>query len=323
MPIKKYTCYLLPLFTVLATGSISRQEKLDLTADFAMPGKRWAHQMSYDDAAGHVLLFGGSYGSKILGDLWSWDGTSWEQMAASGPPAINKGIFVYDVARKSSVLFGGANQTDSNVGDTWEWHGGVWKEVNVQCPPARVHGTGVYDDTNKMILIYGGFGSSGSLRDTWAFDGSGWKELNTNGPKDCLPLGMVYDRTRQVIIMITMMLSADPATGKPNNELWEWTGNSWRRLPVSVPPISGLQPLTSDSDGNIILYDGNDGATWIYSAGKWDKASTTGPGLRMGAAIVYDKKRNKIVLFGGGKADTDIRYNDTWEWDGKQWKEKK
>ncbi|MES1220504.1 MAG: kelch repeat-containing protein, partial [Bacteroidota bacterium] len=33
------------------------------------------------------------------------------------------------------------------------------------------------------------------------------------------------------------------------------------------------------------------------------------------------KKRNRVVLFGGGKDNGKERYNDTWEWDGIEWKE--
>ena len=34
--------------------------------------------MTWDDARGHVILFGGFDGSP-LGDTWSWDGTDWSR----------------------------------------------------------------------------------------------------------------------------------------------------------------------------------------------------------------------------------------------------
>lgn len=300
--------------------SINKYEKLDPSADITIPGERWAHQMTYDEANNKTLLFGGSHGNKILGDLWAWNGSAWEELTLGGPPPLSKGIFVYDATRKVSVLFSGADSRDENSGDTWEWDGRDWKEIKSKGPPARVHGLGAYDYKNKNVLIFGGFGSSGALDDTWTFDGKEWKLVNANGPKDCLPHGMIYDETRKVIVMITVMLNTDAATGKPNNEMWEWTGKDWRKLPGIVPSITGLQAFASFGNEAIILYDGNDGATWKYSSGKWNKITGSGPGIRMGHVMVYDKKRKRIVLFGGGKADTAIRYNDTWEWDGKEWR---
>jgi hypothetical protein len=74
------------------------------------------------------------------------------------------------------------------------------------------------------------------------------------------------------------------------------------------------------------LFDGDDGLnskgkTWYYSKGKWSSAIVDGPTPRIGAAMVFDKSRNRAVLFGGG--DRRRVFNDVWEWDGIKWKEVK
>ena len=309
-----------------ADADIEECKGLDTPVVNTIPPARWAHQMTYDEANSRILLFGGSHGDIILGDLWSWDGSTWKKITAAGPPDINKGVFVYDANRKTSVLFGGADSEDKNVSDTWEWNGRKWEQLKVKGPEARVHALGTYDSKNKVVLIFGGFGLSGVLDDTWAFDGKEWKQMNADGPANCLPHGMVYDEVREAIIMITVMLNPDPSTGKPINEMWEWTGAAWKKLSNTAPSINGLQAFASFGKNDILLFDGSDvagnkGTTWKYSSNKWEKVSNSGPGIRMGHLMVYDKKRKRIVLFGGGKANGKERYNDTWEWDGKEWKE--
>ncbi|MES1222368.1 MAG: kelch repeat-containing protein, partial [Bacteroidota bacterium] len=259
--LKVYTC-------------VDECKKSGSSVNFTIPQGRWAHQMTYDDERGRVLLFGGSHGDTILSDLWTWDGSKWKEITADGPPAINKGVFVYDASRKTNVLFGGANNEDKNVGDTWEWDGRNWKQLKVKGPEARVHALGVYDYKNRVVLIFGGFGDSGVLNDTWSFDGKKWKKMNTNGPIDCLPNGMIYDEIRKTVIMITVMLKADPSTGKPGNEMWEWTGTEWEKLSNATPSINGLQAFASFGNNEILLFDGNDdtgnkGTTWKYSSNKW------------------------------------------------------
>lgn len=290
------------------------------------PEARWTHHLTYDEATEQVLLFGGAHGNKILGDLWSWNGQAWKPLATSGPPARNKGVFVYDASRKRTVLFGGVNQADNNVDDTWEWDGVTWKQLVGKGPVARAHALGAYDAKNKMVVLFGGFGPSGVLSDTWGFDGSAWKKLDNNGPANCLPHGMVYDEARKAVVLITVALNSEASKAPPKNEMWEWTGNAWRKLPFATPAFPQLQAVASFQNNRIVLYDGSDttqqsGKTWLFNSTEWTPLAGLGPGLRQGHAMAYDKTRKRIVLFGGGIGPD--RYNDTWEWDGLDWKKKK
>jgi hypothetical protein len=50
------------------------------------PGDRLDHRMTFDDAIGEVVLFGGrtpavAHGHSDLNDLWGWDGSAWHQLA--------------------------------------------------------------------------------------------------------------------------------------------------------------------------------------------------------------------------------------------------
>jgi hypothetical protein len=106
------------------------------------PPPRDHHAMTYDSRRQRVLVFGGgrqlpngSFPADTTGawlrDLWAWDGTSWTQLAESGPPSRG-GLpgLAYDSRRDRVVLFGGGH-----LDGTWEWDGHAWRQVND--PPAR------------------------------------------------------------------------------------------------------------------------------------------------------------------------------------------
>ena len=76
------------------------------------PSPRNSAAMAYDGAAGNIVLFGGlSSTGVILGDTWTWNGTTWtQQFPAVSPPARTLMAFAYDGATKTVVLFGGGSE---------------------------------------------------------------------------------------------------------------------------------------------------------------------------------------------------------------------
>jgi hypothetical protein len=89
-----------------------------------------------------VVLFGGattdpSTGNptSILGDTWSWDGTTWtEEHPATSPPARESAA----MARLGDtlVLFGGADANGALLGDTWTWDGVTWTQHTMTPAPS-------------------------------------------------------------------------------------------------------------------------------------------------------------------------------------------
>ena len=64
------------------------------------------------------------------------------------------------------------------------------------------------------------------------------------------------------------------------------------------------------------------GDLWAWNGRLWRKladASETGPAPRAMGTLAYDRKRDRIVLFGGRMRLPDGDMNDTWEWDGARW----
>jgi hypothetical protein len=145
------------------------------------PPARVEATMAYDEAAGQLVLFGGSSGI-ALGDTWVWDGRDWaQQVPAQSPAPRFEASLAYDAANGRLLLFGGEGGFASPYArrnDTWAWNGRTWTElVQSTVPPARALASISRDA--KAVVLFGGSGNapkgvSGELNDTWTWDGSRW-----------------------------------------------------------------------------------------------------------------------------------------------------
>jgi hypothetical protein len=97
-------------------------------AESASIPKRDHHGMSYDQARGRVVLFGG-WNGQYLGDTWEWDGAKWSAVNVTGPsPRGGIPSLAYDTHRKNVVLFGGWDATGP-VADVWAFDGKSWRQL--------------------------------------------------------------------------------------------------------------------------------------------------------------------------------------------------
>jgi len=105
-----------------------------------------------------------------------------------------------------------------------------------------------------------------------------WEKAgSTTTPEGRYLQAAAYDESRKVVVMFGGMIFDNYTwMGKPNNETWEWD-----------PATGGWQRRAQDG---------------------------AAPDARSGAAMVFDPKRNKLVLF-GGRAGSGYNFEDTWELD--------
>lgn len=89
------------------------------------PGPRVWMSMSYDNATGSIVLFGGYVfpGSSDVNDTWTFQGSTWSPLLpfeSPSPRAYPSSSF--DPATDALILFGGENQTTgAPFNDTWEF----------------------------------------------------------------------------------------------------------------------------------------------------------------------------------------------------------
>ncbi len=145
------------------------------------PTPRFPAAMVYDETQGRIILYGGHSPTEDnfatnTGDIWAWDGSRWEELAAVEPyPGIRSATaLVYEQTKARWLLFGGAN--DEFYNDTWSWDGRTWTELEVAGPPPRSGHSMVYDEARQRVVLFGGVGRPGGepLTDMWEWDGETW-----------------------------------------------------------------------------------------------------------------------------------------------------
>ncbi|HKU39390.1 MAG TPA: hypothetical protein VJR89_14630 [Polyangiales bacterium] len=131
-----------------------------------------------------------------------------------------------------------------------------------------------------------------------------------------------------------------PVTGMSCDATWSWNG---QRLDVQAASTRPLGPVVwHGGRGRALILDGTaddcpDGpGAWCSHTVYWDGAKTfervsapeaTIPrNVGMDALLVYDERRDRVVMFGGygepeEKACTFEVCGDTWQWDGARWTE--
>ena len=169
------------------------------TCTSSPPGRNVA-VMAYDAASQQLIVFGGEMTQGTingLNDTWSWNGTSWTQLAdgngtnagcgesrptanlcPSSPEARIGAGMTFDPALGELVLFGGMDEGAgfldfTQYNDTWLWDGSTWVQDNVDTgctdsctssPNARDTFAMADDLASNQIVLYGG----NNQNDTWA-----------------------------------------------------------------------------------------------------------------------------------------------------------
>ena len=317
----------------------------ELQPDNRPPGRNGAG-MTYDDARGEIVLFGGSGqgtprecitvagscfittspgSSGGLGDTWTFDGNDWVEKAPDhAPPARSDMAMAYDPGRQEVVLFAGVS-ISALYNDTWTWDGSVWQEHDPSEPPERRFSPAAA--TNRVtneVVVFGGHRITYLGRDTWAWDGQGWTSLEIPTPKP----------------RFAPVMTPDPGTGgallfggqadERFGDTWVFDEGSWTRLaPATSPPARADASIAYDAERERALLFGGFGNetrdlsdSWVWDGQTWSDVTPALPRLsppaRRSAAMAYDPDRDEAVLFGGWNPRIGV-FGDTWTWDGSTW----
>ena len=248
------------------------------------PPARHRHAMAYDRDANCAYVFGGlDTSGQPLADFWCWDGSNWSQLQpAVVPPARSGHGMAYDSDRRTLVVYGGRDAQGLRE-DVWEWSGTRWVDVSASGRPVVRHGEQLTFDSNQgSILVFGGRNASGFLTDTW--------EARTSTASDSESWLRAYS-VRNPAGRNSGAIAFDP-----NRGAWLFGGL------VATSPADAL------SD------------TWLFAEGQWTRQSpANSPSDRWGHRMVYDARRDRLVLF-GGLTENPVQYSsETWEWDGANW----
>jgi hypothetical protein len=274
------------------------------------------------DAAGGVLLFGGSEGGSFYPDTWTNDGSSWtRQLPAAYPSARSGASMAYDPAIGEVVLFGGLTANGLS-NETWTYNGTTWtKRSFATSPPVRQSASMAYDAATGDIVLFGGEGEGAEFGDTWIYNGSIWvQQPVATSPPARVGASMTYDEATGKIVLFGGNYFLDLYA-----DTWTYDGTTWteQSTPTSPSPREFAAMAYDPPAGKVVLFGGEYGITsgepghhlsdtWTYDGGNWTEQSPSDfPADRAGAAMAYDAGAGKLILFGGIHGNYEYR-SDTW-----------
>ena len=158
---------------------------------------------------------------------------------------------------------------------------GRGQKTSPQLNVRNAHGV-AFDGGRGRVVLFGGADDAKVCVDTWEWDGKLWTLKSQDGPGPRTFPAMAYDGLRKRVIL--------------------FGGNR---------VLFGRNP-----DENRFLDD-----TWEWDGRRWTRLEVAGPTPRAEAAMAFDDKRGRVVLFGGHNrtGEGGNRLGDTWEWDGQKW----
>jgi hypothetical protein len=317
---------------LLSMPSPGARASADTVGDATLPPARGLGGMSVDPM-GNVVLFGGYVArtSQVLGDTWTWDGTSWtRQHPAHSPSARANYAMAYDAARNQVVLFGGEDGY-TTFDDTWVWDGVTW---TLQHPAHTPLSTNIgeamaYDGARREIVLT----SIGSPDDvTWIWDGTDWQDASPASPPPgrWLPQ-LAFDAARKQVVQFGGAYDCFESLCA-YDDTWLWNGVDWTELDgIQHPPARYLNVVGYDPRRRaVVVFGGNGGAggsgflgdTWTSTGPDWVEADPVhSPLPREAAMMAWDRHLHVLLLFGGRDAPGGSYrdFQDTWAWNGTDW----
>lgn len=286
------------------------------------PEPRSGPTMAFDEARGVSLLFGAG-SSFESNELWRYDGASWLRVATSGPTPRRDAAIVYDAARNVVVLSGGSNSGGPQR-DSWLWDGTAWRAAFPLWQPVAAHEL-CYDAARQRVVQTGGgqIGSSYLSSFVSEWNGSTWSGLP--GPE---PTPRAYTAMCRGPGAGEIVLYGGLTPSGQLDDLWIRSGDRWRSASsVLTPSFRVGHEMAFDSlRSRSVMFGGADsslrGLVWEWDGTAWHRIAPAihpeARGTLRYHAMVFDAVRQRVMLFGGsvGSAVT----NDTWEWDGQDWR---
>ena len=235
--------------------------------------------------------------------------------AAAGPPA--RGYHVLVGLDRGIVLFGGQTASPPAGGkdlfDTWEYGSADgWSQIQETGTPWA--DAAAFDSRSGRAVVFLDGGETSAYdptTDTWQKHGS------TGGPSTTFGMRASYDAESDRTIMI------DERRG---TWAYDADADAWTESAATTRPPSRLWHAMAYDAGSdrVILFGGTTrsdadlGDTWAYdlNTDTWQEMSpTTSPPARRYAAMAYDPKTDRVILFGGVAGRQEEPLGDTWAYD--------
>ena len=188
----------------------------------------------------------------------------------------------------------------------------------------------IYDEQRHSMLLLDGYypAIQPTFSEVWSWDGRRWELLPGPGPPARYVSAAVYDSRRHRVVVFGGRVGKKEEI---KGDTWEWDSKTWQHIADGEPRDHPAMAF-DEARGRTVLFGGGKFPrtspwatdTWEWDGKQWTQVAIEGPVGRV-TAMVYDSKRKQIVLFGGvgeapGRGQPQPHFNDTWIWNGKQWR---
>ncbi|MGA7616921.1 MAG: kelch repeat-containing protein [Thermoanaerobaculia bacterium] len=145
------------------------------------PDPRSSAAFFWDPSTQKMMVFGGigrptqEDSARRYGDMFSWDGSRWNEVKPSTAPSIRYAMTTgTDPLTGQPMIFGGKDQNENYLAEQWSWDGSKWLKVEPgQHPEARINSAMTIDPITGDLTLYGGYDGR-YFQDTWTWDGTNW-----------------------------------------------------------------------------------------------------------------------------------------------------
>lgn len=184
-----------------------------------------------------------------------------------------------------------------------------------------------FDERRGVTLLFGGASDSQVLADVWSWDGERWTSLPLRGPEPRTFPVFVWDAARAEAVLFggrNVLFGREGQRRTCLSDTWVLR-DTWQRRPViGLPARCEAGGAFDRHRGVVVVFGGYSdagaanvrlGDTWEWDGVSWHLRAGTGPAPRSGAAMAYDERLRRVVLFGGSGGPR----SDTWTWNGVRW----
>lgn len=228
---------------------------------------------SYDANRGRVLVFESQRDDDFAIQVFSWDGTNFRRILASGAPTGRVNAVGFHPPTGCHVVL--VEPLDGTESPWWTFCGTQWRPT-APSPgdvPAGRSAHSLTETGNGAVLMVGGFEDADRpsyLGDAWSWDGQNWtREPAGPGPRAFHSAAFNPD-TQQVVLF---------------------------------GGVAGERDLSQAFDDTWIFEDGG----WI----RWEDHGSPRPLARYAAQMAYDAGAGGLVLT-GGVSESGVLLQDTW-----------
>jgi hypothetical protein len=256
--------------------------------------------------------------------LWRWNGTNWTSQTVTGGANQFTATLVHDPVTPRLLLAGGVSFTNANTLFGLNSAGTAWLPLATGGPNGQECRACFETLRNRVVLVGGAAEGTAADSSVWESSGGSWQRRTFAPPAARRNYAVAHDRVSDR----AWLFGGQSAWGAAG-DLWSLDAVGWQlrwRENPSLPPFANPgttseRRLVYDEVRQELLLMAGDTSTfpfWRWSGSAWQSIAGIAPPARLSPGVVFDRKRGRVVLFGGRSSDFQA-LSDTWVWNGTAW----